>query len=378
MAVAVGGGVPVGPPEVWLGLAGGLALVALLVPALSAWRGATGPLGASLPLFFLVPVLLTSAIGGWRAGAVVSIVAVFVWDLYFISPLYSIDANDLGDVVPLAVFLAVALLAGQLTRAAREREEALRESEARQARILQAIPDLLFRISRTGEYLDVRANDEHLLYVPREAIVGRTVGELLPLPEGARHFEARLVVSGPDEVLGVVRDISAHQRAELGRAAAAAALLRNAEALRQSEQRWRTLIEAAPVAITLIDRQGRRVLVNEAFCALSGYAREELVGAQADRIYAEEQREAIMTSLRTRSLEGVVDQGEYTLLTKGGDRRAVLGHRTTVAGADGQPLRLSFLIDITARRQMEEALRAGSWARWSACSRPRRGPKGWA
>jgi PAS domain S-box-containing protein len=204
----------------------------------------------------------------------------------------------------------------------------------------------------------------------------------LPLPEAEGPFERAvrsaapvrdvvLGVSGPDgtrvwlsvtanalrddagavaQVLLTLTDITARQEAE-------AALQRSMEALRQSEQRWRTLIEAAPVGITLIDLQGRRVLVNDAFCSLSGYTHDELVGIEVGRLYAEEQREAIMAGLRTLTDVGVAEQQEYTLHTKGGERRTVLVNGTTVMGAEGQHQRLAFVIDISARRQAEEALR---------------------
>ena len=112
----------------------GLALVALLVPVLGHWQGADGPLGPSIPLFFLVPVLFSSAVGGRGIGVVVSIVAVLVWDWYFITPLYTVTVGTARDVLALVVFLAVAILTGQLSRIARRRaEEALRRARGSEA-----------------------------------------------------------------------------------------------------------------------------------------------------------------------------------------------------------------------------------------------------
>jgi PAS domain-containing protein len=111
-------------------------------------------------------------------------------------------------------------------------EEELLGSEARNRAMLEAIPDLMFRISRDGEYLDFRARDEVKLYVPPEEFVGRNLREImppelthamldsigraldmgetqvieysLPMADGVLDFEARLAVSGPEEVLSVV------------------------------------------------------------------------------------------------------------------------------------------------------------------------------
>jgi diguanylate cyclase (GGDEF)-like protein/PAS domain S-box-containing protein len=115
-------------------------------------------------------------------------------------------------------------------------EEELRKSEARNRAILEASPDLMFRLSRDGDFLDFRANDESKLYVPPEEIIGENLrdtlpsdlvasilrliaktldtGEMqvfeyqLPVAEGNLDFEARFVVSGPEEVLSVVRDVT--------------------------------------------------------------------------------------------------------------------------------------------------------------------------
>lgn len=112
----------------------GLALVAVLVPILGLANGANGPLGQSIPLFFLVPVLLSSAVGGRLPGVLVSCVAIAVWDWFFIQPLYTVTIASVRDILALVVFLAVALLVGQLSTATRRRtEEALRRARSSEA-----------------------------------------------------------------------------------------------------------------------------------------------------------------------------------------------------------------------------------------------------
>jgi two-component system sensor histidine kinase KdpD len=114
----------------------GLALVAVLVPVLYAFHGEDPrqTIYPSIPLFFLVPVLLASAIGGQRAGVLVSCAAVFTWDWFFILPLYTVTIASARDVLVLVVFLAVALLVGQLATATRRRaEEALRRARSSEA-----------------------------------------------------------------------------------------------------------------------------------------------------------------------------------------------------------------------------------------------------
>src|SRR5919202_4436281 len=126
----------------------------------------------------------------------------------------------------------------------RKRAEAeLLKSEARNTALLNAVPELMFSLTHVGLVIDLRANHDRNLFIPREAIIGKTMCEVmppavaemamlnidqalatgvmqlfeyeLPMDDGRRSFEARLVPSGPEEVLGIVRDVSDRKRTEL-------------------------------------------------------------------------------------------------------------------------------------------------------------------
>ncbi|MFU8861004.1 MAG: PAS domain-containing protein [Cyclonatronaceae bacterium] len=112
----------------------------------------------------------------------------------------------------------------------------LRRSENRNKALLNAIPDLIFRLSTDGIFLDVHAADPADLLFPADRIIGQHVGDILPeevatlcqnhiqkvtengqkavfeyelLLRGAyRNYEARVVRSDKDEILFVVRDIT--------------------------------------------------------------------------------------------------------------------------------------------------------------------------
>ncbi len=117
---------------------------------------------------------------------------------------------------------------------------ALAESEARVRAVLDAVPDLFFQLDHEGRFTLYHAPPE-LLYVPEEKFLGRRMEEVLPrdvaersgaalrrvlatggmeaieysLPRGdeRRDYEARLVPSGTDNVLVIVRDITARRQA---------------------------------------------------------------------------------------------------------------------------------------------------------------------
>ncbi|MFZ0391575.1 MAG: PAS domain S-box protein, partial [Calditrichia bacterium] len=123
----------------------------------------------------------------------------------------------------------------------RTTEEALRESEQQNRALLSAIPDLMFRLSREGRYLDYQAPKGSKLAVEPHEVVGKSLDDTLPpgLADKTRRavekllasgdmqifeyqlshdqqmhdFEARLVKSGPEEVLAIVRDITEQKQA---------------------------------------------------------------------------------------------------------------------------------------------------------------------
>jgi len=121
-------------------------------------------------------------------------------------------------------------------------ENALNQSEARNRALLDAIPDLIFRFSRDGTYLDCQAETVSDLLAPASELIGKNLQEFvaepvaqlymehmeqalstgvtqtleynLPIHGKERYWEARLVVCGENEVLAIVRDITERKRAE--------------------------------------------------------------------------------------------------------------------------------------------------------------------
>jgi len=58
-------------------------------------------------------------------------------------------------------------------------EEALRQSEARNQAFLKVMPDVMFRISRDGTYLDAIASYGNKLLLPPPELIGKSVREVL-------------------------------------------------------------------------------------------------------------------------------------------------------------------------------------------------------
>jgi PAS domain S-box-containing protein len=188
----------------------------------------------------------------------------------------------------------------------------LRLSEARSRALLDAIPDLMFRMARDGTYLEAEGRRESLL-LPREEIVGRSVGELLPRdvadqfeealakPPSAgmqtieyqleiggevRDFEGRMVPAGNDEVLVIVRDFTERTRLE-------AELADRLETVQREQEFTRAVVNVAPVIFLLVDTDGRIVRFNEWAEVVFGVMDDERVRGKLwwDVFLPEENRE---------------------------------------------------------------------------------------
>jgi len=121
-------------------------------------------------------------------------------------------------------------------------EEALGKSEAKNRALLDAIPDLIFRFSVDGTILDFKpSKDIDLCAKPRE-FIGKKIMAVLPneiaqktmlaiektintgeaqtieyqllIKEKMRDYEARIVASGKEEVISIVRDITERKQIE--------------------------------------------------------------------------------------------------------------------------------------------------------------------
>ena len=128
--------------------------------------------------------------------------------------------------------------------------------------------------------------------------------------------------------------------------------VRSEEALRESGELYRAYFTASPIALFVSDVRGRYLEVNGAACALTGYAREELVRMSiADLLSADEDR-AIADRLLGLLALGA-GRSEIRVRRKDGSARHCLVHATPI-GADRL---LGLLLDVTEGREAEEKLR---------------------
>ncbi|HEY1387960.1 MAG TPA: PAS domain S-box protein, partial [Ktedonobacterales bacterium] len=130
------------------------------------------------------------------------------------------------------------------------------------------------------------------------------------------------------------------------------------------EARYQALMEQAPDAIFVSDREGRFLEVNPAACTLLGYTREELLTMRIVDVLPTEYAERF-AEVRERLLQGEIIRGEQLMLRKDGSLVPI--ERNARITSDG---RLQAIVrDVTARKQLEEELRRAERASAAAEAR---------
>ncbi len=186
----------------------------------------------------------------------------------------------------------------------KKREAALRESESRAKAMLDAIPDIMFRMDSRGVVLDYKAEEKDL-HTGSTPITGRRIRDITPsefadliereiglvlgsgsprtfeyqlsIPDsGVRDYEARMAPSGVQEVIAIVRDITERKKIE--------------EALQASRTFYESMNELAVLHEVVRDETGNaanyRILdCNRAFTDITGIPREEVLGKLATDVY---------------------------------------------------------------------------------------------
>ncbi|MBU4212122.1 MAG: PAS domain S-box protein [Verrucomicrobia bacterium] len=239
----------------------------------------------------------------------------------------------------------------------------------------EASPDMIYLLDRDGRVLFGNLDAARQWNYQAEEIIGKRQEELFPPDIAERHkqviqkifetgqpvlinvhekigerhcwIDTRMIpVLNKDgcvtAVLDISRDITERKKAE--------------EALRESEEKYRLLVENANEAI-VVAQDGQLKFVNRMAGELTGYSEQELTSRPFHEFIHPDDR-GIVVERYLRRLKGDVSQPRYSFrsMTRDGSVKWV-EISTILIDWEGKPATLNFLSNITERKEAEEALR---------------------
>ncbi len=130
------------------------------------------------------------------------------------------------------------------------------------------------------------------------------------------------------------------------------------QALQESMEKFRSIVENAYAGIFTVDDAFRLVYVNDQVSALTGHAQDYLLGNDFRHLLTPEGRSLVVDRyIRRQRGEDVPNRYELDIVRCDGEVRRMEITVALVRDADGNPRIMGQLIDITERKQTEEAIR---------------------
>jgi PAS domain S-box-containing protein len=280
----------------------------------------------------------------------------------------------IGAGILLAAVLLFWIWDIRLSKRVLERTNQLRNSEERLRTIFQNSPDAIFIEDDSGTVLDANPVACAFHQLSHSELVGKNALDLVPAghrEEARRDFRkwftgelkryegflqsgdgrqvpvevigAPLRFNGKSAVLLLMRDMTDRRQAE--------------QALKESEMRYRGLIEAQSNFIIRTDTEGLFTFVNEAFCRFIGLARGELTGHDSrSYIYYDD------LSIPGKAMEALISRRERVVTVEHRMRARtrtawVQWENIAVFDESGRVVEIQSVgHDITERRRIYEAL----------------------
>ena len=147
-----------------------------------------------------------------------------------------------------------------------------------------------------------------------------------------------------DHIVTLIEDITARKQAE--------------DALHESEEKYRTLVEASPDAVIMADLEGHITFVSCRALQMYGAENvEELLGRNPLDFFAPKDHQRFLTNLRRTLEEGVTNDIECDVVRKDGTHFVGETSAAAIRDISGKPTALVAVIrDITERKRAQEAL----------------------
>ncbi len=259
----------------------------------------------------------------------------------------------------------------------KESQEALRESEERFKDLYDNSPAGYHEFDSEGRITRVNRTELEMLGYTEEEMLGRYVWEFIVDETSQDSVKAKLagkismskalertykrkdgttiqvligdklIKDKEGHIIGIrttIQDVTERKRME--------------EALRESEERFRSVLENLLDGVAVNDKDFRFKYVNEQLTKIYGFSREELIGRDL-RDYLDEGSKRLLADRAEQRKKGIKLSNlfEVNIIRKDGERRNAEVSARSIKDSKGEINTIVILKDITERKQAEQALR---------------------
>jgi PAS domain S-box-containing protein len=336
----------------------------------------------TMPFITYIPFMLVAAwYSGFGPGILASALCILEAIYFAVDPVGSFAISNPQHLVGLSILALIGFISAALFEnlrvAYRSELSALQRFDDlrnHQAEIVESSDDAILSKRLDGTILSWNRAAERIFGYSAEEVIGNLVLRIIPPELHAEELSiaSQIQLGQKVEPFNTVRmhkdgrrvpislSISPIRNAQ-GEVIGASKIARDISAQRQAEAQFRSIVEGAPNAMLVANREGRIVLVNRKTEELFGYERMGLLGKDLE----------LLISLRYRSMYAglLATSFEHPETRHVGELPEVFGLRSdgselplevglNVVQEAGGPLCIFSIIDITRRKQSEAQFRS--------------------
>jgi|GEM_PF-5844633 len=242
--------------------------------------------------------------------------------------------------------------------------------------VFNTAKDFIFIKDRSHRYIRVNRGMETLFGFNEADILGKSDFELFGLDHGIRiqKIDQRVISGETTEdfystpirgkikhfhtvkvplqnshgaiigLFGIARDITEFVRME--------------DALRESEERYRSIVDCSHAGVLILNKNFDVIFANRQICKISGYTEKEIVKKDFINKFAPELHAIIADRSTHYGTASAASNHEFTVFRQCGEKRHVEITTNFFNDSEGDTLSLLQILDVTDKKRAEEALRS--------------------